>query len=105
MASKFFKNSIAKYFSENLKKLEQSKEIAVCFWAHVILSIIAVCTWYFKNQVIWNKVGPHGFLFSWNNTLSIRQFLRGKIVNCDIKPTDGTTIFACLRTVETSGID
>ena len=43
MASKFFKNFIAKYFSENLEKLKQSKEIAVCFWAHVILSIIAVC--------------------------------------------------------------
>ena len=25
--------------------------------------------------------------------------------NCDIKPTDGATIFAYLRTRETSGID
>ena len=28
-----------------------------------------------------------------------------RIGNCDIKPTDGTTIFAYLRTGETSGID
>ena len=28
-----------------------------------------------------------------------------RIRNCDIKPTDGATIFAYLRTGETSGID
>ena len=28
-----------------------------------------------------------------------------RIGNCDIKPTDGATIFAYLRTGETSGID
>ena len=28
-----------------------------------------------------------------------------RIVNCDIKPTDGATIFAYLRTEETSRID
>ena len=28
-----------------------------------------------------------------------------RIGNCDIKPTDGATILACLRTGETSEID
>jgi hypothetical protein len=32
-------------------------------------------------------------------------FWGARIGNCDIKPTDGATIFAYLRTGETSGID
>ena len=34
-----------------------------------------------------------------------RAFGGARIGNCDIKPTEGATIFAYLRTGETSGID
>ena len=46
------------------------------------------------------KVGPYGLLFSWSEAL-----WGARIDNCDIKPTDGATMFAYLRTGETSGID
>ena len=49
------------------------------------------------------KVRPYELLFSWYAQIS-EGFWGARIGNCDIKPTDGTTIFTYLRKGE-SGID
>ena len=69
------------FFMGKCKKSTQCSEIVLC-------------------KALEYKVRPYGLLFSWY-TLSIRSFLRGQ----NGKLWHGTTIFAYLRTRETSGID